>query len=661
MELQTRLTRRRKVPVGGWSSRRAAWSTRVSRWFLFPALILTGRAQGVPDLGPPPEVVTVTAEPIPATAIPGTVTVVTREEIESSGAANLGDLLQFLAVVHVNRVGGWGGKTTVTLRGGEPNHTLIMINGIPLNDLTDSEGGAYDLSGLGLAGVERVEIVAGPLSGLYGSDAVSGVVNVILREGGENRHARVSAEGGNFGRRGVSGSLGAAGRNWDLAMAGDWREIGEQVLLEDHARKEATWTGGWRDSRIGYFRFTGRLADWSSRGLPPNGGGPRYSVLKDPAHQDSREQLLGIEWFRGLGGEWRAEAGFDWMKHDLEADTPAILDGLPPVPQSLPSSRGASAFRRHRLHAATHWLPRPGIQASFFTQLRGETGRSEFLLADVLPSRFSLERTTWAMGSELFVHRDRWSGLLGVRMDRVGRRYRETSPRASVKFLLDPSRGVELAASWSAGFKLPSFYALGEPNVGNPDLVPEKSRSFELSLGWRAGVRRPGLVVTGFRTTYRDLVDFSPSLFRLVNRTAVRATGVEVGIDGRLSPGVAVSAYVRYLNLENESSPEPLRDRPKWRGGGAIDWTARPGTRLRADVALVGKRYDFQLPVPERQVAEGYGRVAVSWLQRMGERLELLVRLENLLDDEYEAFVGFPDPGLAWSAQLRYDFTWARP
>ncbi|GAB4230789.1 MAG: hypothetical protein Kow00109_02690 [Acidobacteriota bacterium] len=628
--------------------------------FFLPNLALAAGTQNEADLAPPPEVITVTAEPVPATAIPGTVTVVTREEIVASGAANLGDLLQVLPAVHVNRVGGWGGKTTVTLRGGEPNHTLVMINGIPLNDLTDSEGGAYDLNGLGLAGVERIEIVAGPLSGLYGSDAVAGVVNVILRGARERRSGEVAAEGGNFGRRGVAASVGAAGRRWDLALAADWREIGQQVLLEDYGRKEATGTGGWRIARLGDFRLTGRLADWTSQGLPPNGGGPLYSVLKDPARRESRERLVGLQWFRGAGGEWRMEAGFDWMEHELDADTPAILDGLPPGPASLPSSRGQSTFRRHRFQAAAHWFPQSELQASFFAQLRREAGESDFFLADVLPSCFSLERTTWAVGTELFVHRDRWSGLVGLRTDRVGSRYRETSPRASVKFLLVPSYGLEAGAAWSEGFKLPSFYALGEPNVGNPDLVPEKSRSLELSLAWRAGVRRPRLVVTGFRTTYRDLVDFSPALFRLVNRSAVRATGVEVTLARRLEPRLGLSGYVRYVNLENENSPEPLRDRPKWRGGGTVEWTARPGTRLRADVTLVGKRYDFQLPVPRRQIAEGYGRVALSWLQRIGEGLELVVRADNLLDDEYEAFVGFPDPGLAWSAQLRYGFSWGR-
>ena len=621
-------------------------------WMLF---LLPAVAQETPPKAPSPApvVVTVSAQALPVESAPASVQVISREEVESSGAESVADLLQFSSLVHVNRVGGPGGRATATVRGGEPNHTLILINGIPVNDLTDSEGGAYDLSQIGLEGVERIEIVSGPLSSVYGSEATGGVVNIILRTAGEGKRLSAAAGGGNLDRGNVSVGLSAPFGAWDLFASASLANVGDYAVLEDFQRKEAVAGAGWSSPELGMFRVTGRWAELETAAFAANGGGPLYSILKDLRRDDSTEALLGLSWERLQPEGTRWTASFDWFRHEMDSDIPAILDGLPPSPASQPSIRGTSDFRRMRASAGGTKQILNGLTAGVQFQFKRETGESDFVMAEIMPSVFELERNTWAVGSELLYRDSRWTAQAAFRFDRPEGYEWETSPRVAVEYRLVPEAMVDVSAAWSEGFKLPSFYALGEPNVGNRDLRPEHSNGFEVGLAAFSGEGVPRLSITVFRTEYEDLVDFSPELFRLLNRAKVRARGTELSAEKRFEENLRLGGYLSYLDLDNLSGDDPLRDRPRWRGGWWVTWKPSALTGIQYEQAWVGERYDFQVPVPDRQTAEAYSRANLSVWRRLTENLKLTLRFDNLFDQEYEPYVGFPDPGIAWWVTLR--------
>ncbi|HEY4087607.1 MAG TPA: TonB-dependent receptor plug domain-containing protein, partial [Bryobacteraceae bacterium] len=130
-----------------------------------------------------PTVVTVTAQGMPVSEVPASVTVLSRDYIESSHADNAADLLRAAPFLQIAQTGAGGGLTTVSIRGAQSNFTLVMIDGIPVNDSTNLLGGAFDLTTLPVSNIEQVEIVRGPLSSIYGSDAIGGVINFISRKG----------------------------------------------------------------------------------------------------------------------------------------------------------------------------------------------------------------------------------------------------------------------------------------------------------------------------------------------------------------------------------------------------------------------------------------------------------------------------------------------
>ena len=160
-----------------------------------------GSTQKIPK--PEPIVVTVSAQHLPLNKLSASVSIISRSEIENSQATTIVEILQHTPFVYLSRIGGRGGLSTASIRGGDANFTLIMINGIPLNDPNNILGGAFDLEALSLDRVNRIEIVRGPMSVRHGSEAIAGIINIITEKGegkpkclSKSRAASLRASGG---------------------------------------------------------------------------------------------------------------------------------------------------------------------------------------------------------------------------------------------------------------------------------------------------------------------------------------------------------------------------------------------------------------------------------------------------------------------------------
>ena len=180
-------------------------------------------------------VVTVTDRAMPLSETAASVTILDQEFIRSTDADTAADLLRAAPFVDIAQNGASGGLTTLSIRGGKPNFTLVMIDGVPVNDITNLLGGAFDFSSLPVDNIERVEIVRGPLSSLYGSDAIAGVINFISRKGSKFPVLDISGEIGSFFRR--QAQLDAAG-TWKAlqwSTGGTFLDVGQQVLNDAYS------------------------------------------------------------------------------------------------------------------------------------------------------------------------------------------------------------------------------------------------------------------------------------------------------------------------------------------------------------------------------------------------------------------------------------------
>jgi vitamin B12 transporter len=200
-------------------------------------------------------------------------------------------------------------------------------------------------------------------------------------------------------------------------------------------------------------------------------------------------------------------------------------------------------------------------------------------------------------------------------------------------------------------FKLPSFFALADPSVGNPNLRPEETRAIDGGITLYPGDRGISLSFSAFRNRFEDLIDFSAESFQLVNRSVVYATGTEAEVVIPVINTVSIGGQATFVDTRIEGTTERLRDRPRWRTGWNLDWRPVPAWRLRPEIRWVSSRTDFQIPVPERDIAPRYwsSDLLVDYSQ---SRITVFARAQNLTNRKYEEFVGFPNPGFSISVGM---------
>ena len=632
---------------------------RSGRLAMAAALLLpaaNGLCQGPPpaqspSLQPDPIVVTVSAEAIPLSASSASVTILTREFVENSRAESMADLLRQVPFLYLSQTGGRGGLTTISLRGGEANFTLVMIDGVPVNDTTNLLGGAVDFSTLSTDNVEQIEIVRGPMSSLYGSEGIGGVINILTRGGGDVPHFSVEGALGNFGsgRAGFQSGGKLGGIDWSLS--GSYFDIDEQIENDDFSVGTFSFKSALPLGDGKALQFTTRYQDSRSRGFPENGGGPGFSILRDPKVADVEQLTLRMGYQQQVSPGWLYGFDFDLFSRQQDDTAPAVLDGLPPSPRALPPLSSQTGFHRLRAGFTTQLDLTPELSLNLGARVRNEDGSNDTLIAGIFPSVFNLERQTLAGTGEIHYRAGRLTLSFGGRVDSAEGFDAVFSPRAGAVVSL--GERTRLKTSWGDGFKLPSFYALGEPNIGNPELQPERSRGFD--LGFEHTLQESRLHLSGavFYNSFRDLVDFSPQLFQLVNRSRATTRGVEFGAALPLKGKGRLGGHLQFLDWELQGTTEPLRDRPRWRGGSYVDWEIHPRARLRWDILWVGERYDFQLPVPGMETVGGYSTSSVVFGYQLPHGLEAFGRVDNVFDSSYHEFIGFPHPGIYARAGLR--------
>jgi vitamin B12 transporter len=269
-----------------------------------------------------------------------------------------------------------------------------------------------------------------------------------------------------------------------------------------------------------------------------------------------------------------------------------------------------------------------------------------------IPTRFRLERTVYAPFAELQLVSSRgWTLYGGARVDVPDDFASRVSPRAGGQYRVESTR-TTVRVNWGEGFKLPSFFALANPIVGNPRLGPETSESLEVGV-LQTVARGVEVGVTAFRSRFFDLVDLAEGPPpRLVNRSEVTARGVELTGDLVRFARLGLSAHLTYTETDIKGTDERLRNRPKWRGGVRARYQPRSDLVVGLGILYVGAVLDSSIPTGDRELGD-YVRVdlTATWTPR--PRWQLWLGVENALGARYEEAVGFPAPGIAVRVGVR--------
>jgi vitamin B12 transporter len=589
------------------------------------------------------ENVLVTGTFAPQPALTSSVSVLDAQQIKALHKTTLADVLRTLPGLLVEQQGGPGGLTAVSIRGGESNFTLVLVDGVVVNDPTNFRGGSFDFANLNPNMVDRIEVVRGAQSAIYGSDALAGVINIITRRPPEGHSQAAYAEWGehDYADYGVS-ALGSANTvDYTLELAS--RDNGEPVPGSTRDTNSANLRLGWQpvpgqELSVGY-----RYLDGDRTTYPEQSGGPRYALSDALDDSDYTEDILSLGWAAQVAAPWRSAVTASRFGHEERYHSPGIIPYF-----EVPPNAADTDFTRDQVQWLNTLQLARNVEANVGADYRHEDGNSngyvEFF-GERTPTDFELDRDTRGIFANLFATPLAALLLQGsLRYDDPDDFDSETSAQAGAKYTL--GEGVTVAANWGEAYKLPSFLALGHPLVGNPDLKPEQNEGWDLGVEWQAHAAL-SVSATWFDNDFRDLIDLDAETFRNINRNSVQTSGVELQADWRPLTALSLRTQATYTDIDVKNSDAVLTGRPQWTASAVAQWQFAAGWDTTLNYLYGGQQWSASLYTGESATLELDDYHRVDWVLRwqLAPAWQLQWSVDNVLDEDYETAVGFSAPG----------------
>ncbi len=597
-------------------------------------------------------IVTGTYNPLAIEQVSSSVSVVDRAMLEQLNKTNLGDVLQSVPGVLVERQGGPGGLSAASIRGGESNYTLVMVDGVAMNDPGNSRGGAFDLGSINVDSIERIEIVRGPQSAIYGADALAGVINIITLRPQQGHQQTVFASIGDEGFQQAGFSALGAGDTTDYALQARVRDTGEPVERSRAEDSDINLRLGWQPSEAHSFSASARYFDGDRSNYPEQSGGPEFATSPDLDYTEFTDKSAALGWQFQILDQWKSHLQATQYQREESFDSPGIAPYM-----AIPPNGADTDFERQQIS----WINTLGQQGKFWANIgleqRKEEGESKGYLdvGYLMPTDFALERTTDSGFVDINAQmNEKLLMQASVRNDDTDDFSNETSTRFGLRYRL--SDAFTLRANNGDGYKLPSFFALGHPLVGNEDLVPETVEGWDAGIAWQVS-NQLNTSIDYFDNDFRNPIDFDSELFTNVNREQIKTSGVEWqaqwnSVDNRLG----LNANATYTDIDVKDDVSVLTGRPQWRGGIAVRWQVNDKLGTSLDYQQVGEQFGTSQHTGEATLHEldSYQRVDANLFWTVSDSLKMTMSVENLFDNSATTAVGFPAPGFLWRVGLQW-------
>jgi len=589
-----------------------------------PSFAFAGEAED----DPLPEVV-VTATRLPAIVAdtPGA-RVVDRQTIDRRGAVFAADVLPDVPGLSVYRAG-FGGVTSVRMRGAAQDKSLVLVDGVPVNDPSQPAGG-FDFAGLDLADIERIEVLSGPQSSLWGSDAIGGVIAFTTRE---LDGVRAEAEAGSFDT--LRGRLAWGAAEDRYAVGGFVSRFDSDGIsaaangTEADGFESTVWGLNGRYAFGGQVEVDGRFRH-ADRFAEIDDFGPVDSL--DTADTTDRSGYARVRIGDVLGLDHQFTIAGSDIERVTDSAFPSTYQGERRLWRWQADSRGTGSVRY------AFGLEREETEAFL-------NGYSAGLGVD---SVFGTAR--WNATERLTLN-------LGLRHDSTDDFGGETTGRVSAAYRLDG--GFTLSGAWGTGFKTPSVsqavcdFCFVLPGTAVPPLVPEYARGGEIALGWRSADGRFDGRATLYRLEVEDQIDgfFDPGTFEFyyVNIDRTRTDGLELEGTAALGGGFDLSLAYAWTDAVDEGAGTAILRVPEHAGSATLGWT---GERLSAALTV---RAEGDMP-DSGGTRDGFVTANLNASYDLTDHLALTARIENLADRTYQQLLGYGEPGRSGylGIRLRY-------
>ncbi|MGD2294489.1 MAG: TonB-dependent receptor [Candidatus Aminicenantes bacterium] len=610
--------------------------------------------------------VTATRMDTPTREIGSSVTIITRQDIESSQKVTVLEILQDIPGVTVIQNGPAGAAGSVHIRGGNAEHTLVMMDGVELNDpITPSR--SIDLAHYTLDNVERIEILRGPQSTLYGSDALSGVINIITKKGDGQPTIDFSAQGGSYGSFAGSTVLsGSADKFFYSVGTSFFQNTGFSAASQDYE-------GNTEKDGYSNLTFTGRLGfrlsdsfefDLSARRVETeididNFGG---AYGDDPNNLQTYDSLFikGQARIQLWNNRWEQKLNLAFVDYDRAYEN--STDAAHPFDSEEAFYKSTFLkfdWQNHLYLHETHTLTF-GID---FQQEQGESEHKSESFWGPFLSLFPLQKasTTGLYIQDQIRLADRFYATVGTRLDFHSQFGTSLTYRVAPAYVIGET-GTKIKGSIGTGFKSPSLYQLFAPGtlwgpIGNKNLEPEKSTGWDIGIEQELCERKVFLSATYFSHSYKNLIDFD-FLKGYVNITEAESNGLELTFEAFLTDGLSVSANYTRQESQDRRTGKALLRRPKDFFQARLNLRFLKIGHMNLSVISLGKRDDIEFVgySSQRVTMPSYTLVNATASFALISSAQIYLRIENILNTHYEIIKGFGTPGFSAFGGLKLHF-----
>ncbi|GJL92172.1 TonB-dependent receptor plug domain-containing protein [Hyphococcus sp.] len=572
-------------------------------------------------------VVSATLTPTPLSETGSSVTIITAEEIQAQQYSFLVDVLRDSPGVSVARNGGFGGAASARLRGASSGQTLVVVDGVTINDPSAPQGG-FNFANFDVADIDRVEVLRGPQSLIYGADAIGGVISVTTAR---NASSSAYIEGGSRGT--VRGGATASISN-DTSFA---------RATVSGARTDGISRADGRPEKDGYRTISGSFSGgvdlnehWSAQliarvsdshveldGFPP----PLFSLADTDGTEDTREYLIAGKFLQNWAGlDGALTVSYNAIdREDFEGGFSTFVAKGDRLTANYVAAVEFS--KRARVIGGVEVERTSAIVSS--VDEAADAGAA-FALVEVKP----FDSLTLSAGGR----RDEFSNFEG-----------ETTARASAVWAA--SDKLLLRASWGEGFRAPSLFELNFDQFGtipNPDLRPEHANGFDIGVETRFGAASEHeLSVTLFHTRVTDQIDFDFAGSGYFNIDETRARGVEIDAHFALSDQWSARTVYSFADAVDKATGAQLLRQPRHKGNATVSFAPNDALTVSASAIFNGREND----TPATNAS--YVRLDLRAAYTVSDHLELYGRIENATDANYQDVSGYGEAGVSAFAGVR--------
>jgi vitamin B12 transporter len=569
--------------------------------------------------------------------------IVDRERLDQLQSATIGDALQSVPGVTVAARGGLGGQTSAFLRGGNSSQTLVLIDGVRINDLT-SPNGAFDFGSLMTDNIGQVEVLRGPNSIIWGSQAIGGVVNIQSLAPVDGFEGRFGAEYGAADTKRVNANIAGTGGLFEGSLGGSYVD----------AQGISALAGG--TERDGFENFAGngrlKLNISDAFNLDFRGNYNRATVEYDSAFGIGANALPVTRNRQFVGYIGANVVAFDGRMQNRIAYTRTDIRrlGTDPVLFSFNNFIVRGNIDRAEYHTAFDVNDALTLTAGLEYERSFASTSFEGAAADVARNHVT------SGFSQIIVHP--LAGLTvtgGVRHDQYRDYGGQTTLGGNIAFTPNDGRTM-LRATYGEGFRAPTL-SEGQPPYGNPDLRPETARNFDLGFEQQILDGKALFFATYFNRRSTDLIAFSFATFQSENIDRVNSKGVEAGFNLNPTDRLDIQASYTLVDAVNRSAGanfgNRLALRPQHSGSLTVDWQTPFGLSVGSSMLLMGDSFD---DASNGAALDGYALVGLRASLPINDRLELYGRVDNIFDVQYSVVAGYNSFGRNAAVGVRAKF-----